>query len=167
LGRSRGGLTTKLHLLADGNGRELAKRITPGQAADTKELVALVDAVAVPRPDGAGRHRKRLDHLTADKAYGSRANRRSLRARSIPHTISERADVQASRARKGSRGGRPPNFNARRYKDRNKIERGFGRRKQFRAVATRYDKLRTRYEATVTIASIIVWLRAKPDRKSP
>ncbi len=77
MGRSRGGLTTKLHLLADGNGRELAKRITPGQAADTKELVALVDAVAVPRPDGAGRHRKRLDHLTADKAYDSRANRRS------------------------------------------------------------------------------------------
>ncbi len=75
--------------------------------------------------------------------------------------------MQASRARKGSRGGRPPNFNARRYKDRNQIERGFGRLKQFRAVATRYDKLRTRYEATVTIASIIVWLRAKPDRKSP
>jgi hypothetical protein len=122
LGRSRGGLTTKLHLLAEGNGRELVKRVTPGQAADTKELVSLLDAVAVPRPDGVGRHRKRLDHLTADKAYGSKANRRSLRARGIAHTIPERADVQASRARKGSRGGRPPNFNASRYTDRNRIE---------------------------------------------
>src|SRR4051794_8715975 len=83
MGRSRGGLTSKLHLLAEGRGRALAKRITPGQAADTKELVALVDAVAVPRPGGVGRHRKKLDHLTADKAYGSRANRRWLRARGI------------------------------------------------------------------------------------
>jgi transposase len=167
MGRSRGGLTTKLHLLAEGHGRALVKRITPGQAADTKELVALLDAVAVPRPGGRGRHRKRLDHLTADKAYGSKANRRSLRARGIAHTIPERDDVRASRTRKGSRGGRPPNFNKVRYKDRNQVERGFGRLKQFRAVATRYDKLKERYQATVTVASIMIWLRAKRDRKSP
>jgi transposase len=167
IGRSRGGLTTKVHLLAEGRGRSLVKRLTAGQAADTKELVALLDAVAVPRPGGVGRHRKRLDHLTADKAYGSKANRRSLRARGIPHTIPERADVRASRARKGSRGGRPPNFNAARYKDRNQVERAFNRLKQFRAVATRYDKLKSRYEATVTIASIIVWLRAKRDQMNP
>lgn len=166
MGRSRGGLTTKLHLLAEGRGRALVKRITPGQAADTKELVALLDAVAVPRPGGRGRHRMRPDHLTADKAYGSKANRRSLRARGIPHTIPERDDVRASRARKGSRGGRPPNFNPVRYKTRNQVERGFGRLKQFRAVATRYDKLQDRYLATVTIASIMVWLRAKRDRKT-
>jgi transposase len=154
-------------MLADGHGRALVKRITPGQAADTKELVPLLDAVAVPRPGGQGRHRKRLDHLTADKAYGSKANRRSLRAREIPHTIPERDDVRASRARKGSRGGRPPNFNPDRYKSRNQVERGFGRLKNFRAVATRYDKLKDRYAATVTIASIMVWLRARPDRKTP
>jgi hypothetical protein len=46
--------------------------------------------IAVPRADGQGRHRKRTDHLLADKAYGSRANRRALRARGIPHTITER-----------------------------------------------------------------------------
>jgi transposase len=167
MGRSRGGLTSKLHLLAEGRGRALAKRITPGQAADTKELVALVDAVAVPRPGGVGGHRKKLDHLTADKAYGSRANRRSLRARGIPHTIPEREDVRASRVRKGSRGGRPCNFDAVRYKDRNQVERAFNRLKQFRAVATRYDKLKSRYDATVTVASIMIWLRAKPDGKQP
>jgi transposase len=167
MGRSRGGLTTKLHLLAEGRGRSLVTRITPGQASDTKELVALLDAVAVGRPGGFGRHRKRLEHLTADKAYGSKANRRSLRARRIPHTIPERDDVRASRARKGSRGGRPLNFNAERYKDRNQVERAFNRLKQFRAVATRYDKLKTRYHATITIASIMIWLRAKPDQARP
>ena len=114
MGRSRGGLTTKLHLLGEGRGRSLVIRLTPGQAADTKELVPLLDNVAVGRPDGRGRPRKRLDHLTADKAYGSKANRRSLRARRIPHTIPERDDVRRSRARKGWRGGRPPNFNAER-----------------------------------------------------
>jgi hypothetical protein len=59
IGRSRGGLTTKVHLLAEGRGRSLVKRLTAGQAADTKELVALLDAVAVPRPGGVGRHRRR------------------------------------------------------------------------------------------------------------
>jgi transposase len=142
----------------------LSKQVTPGQAADTRELVTLIDTVAVPRQGGRGRHRKRLEHLIADKAYGSKANRAALRARAIPHTIPERDDVAASRARKGSRGGRPPNFNPAQYRDRNQIERGFNRLKQFRAVATRYDKLKTRYEATVTIASIMIWLRAKPDQ---
>lgn len=121
----------------------------------------------MPRPAGRGRHRKRLDHLTADKAYSSKANRRSLRARGIAHTIPERDDVRASRARKGSRGGRPPNFNAQRYKARNQVERAFNRLKQFRAVATRYDKLKDRYHATVTIASIMIWLRARPDQTAP
>jgi len=74
-----------MHTVGDGRGRSLATRLTPGQAADTKELVPLLDAIAVPRPDGVGRHRKRPDHLMADKAYGSKANRRALRARGIPH----------------------------------------------------------------------------------
>lgn len=156
-----------MHLLCDGQGRPLVVRLTPGQASDTKELISLVDAVTVPRPNGVGRHRKRLDHLIADKAYGSKANRRALRARGIPHTIPERDDVKASRTRKGSRGGRPPNFNPDRYKQRNQVERGFNRFKQFRAVATRYDKLKDRYQATITVAAIMIWLRAKPDRTTP
>jgi transposase len=130
-------------------------------------LLPLLDNVAVARPGGQGRPRKRLDHLLADKAYGSKANRRSLRARRIPHTIAERDDVRRSRAKKGSRGGRPPNVDQQRYKDRNQVERAFNRLKQFRAVATRYCKLKDRYEATVTIASIFIWLRAKPDRLQP
>src|SRR5215212_10782444 len=69
LGRSRGGLTTKLHTICDGRGRNLATRLTPGQDADTSELVGLVDAVRVARPGSRGRPRVRPDHLTGDKAY--------------------------------------------------------------------------------------------------
>jgi transposase len=81
----------------------------------------------------------RPEHLTGDKAYSSRANRAALRARHIRHTIPERADQKANRARKGAAGGRPPAFDRVRYRQRNRVERLMNRRKQFRAVATRYD----------------------------
>ena len=163
LGRSRGGLTTKVHTLCDGRGRDLATRLTPGQDADTSELVGLVDQVRVARPGGRGRPRTRPDHLTGDKAYSSRANRVALRSRHIPHTIPERDDQKANRARRGARGGRPPAFDRQRYRQRNQVERLMGRRKQFRAVATRFDKLADRYQATIAIADIFIWLRARPD----
>jgi transposase len=164
LGRSRGGLTTKLHTICDGRGRNLVTRLTPGQDADTCQLVGLVDAVRVARPGGRGRPRTRPDHLTGDKAYSSRANRAALRARHIPHTIPERDDQKANRARKGAAGGRPPAFDRARYRNRNRVERLMNRRKQFRAVATRFDKLAVRYQATVCVADIFIWLRARPDR---
>jgi transposase len=66
--------------------------------------------------------------------------------------------------RRGRRGGRPVGFCAERYRRRNQVERGFNRRKQLRAVATRYDKLKRRCQATLTVASILDWLRAEPDR---
>ena len=116
------------------------------------------------RPGGRGRPRTRVGHLTGDKAYSSRANRAALRARRIRHTISEREDQQADRARKGARGGRPPAFDRERYRHRNQVQRLMNRRKQFRAVATRFDKLAVRYQATVAVADIFIWLRARPDR---
>jgi transposase len=153
-----------VHSVCDGRGRNLATRLTPGQDADTSELVGLVDQVRVVRPGGRGRPRMRPDHLTADKAYSSRANRAVLRARHIRHTIPERDDQQANRARRGARGGRPPAFDRVRYRNRNQVERLMNRRKQFRAVATRFDKLADRYQATICVADIFIWLRARPDR---
>jgi transposase len=129
--------------------------------------VGLVDQVRVARPGGRGRPRTRVAHLTGDKAYSSRANRQALRARRIPHTIPEREDQQANRARRGARGGRPPGFDRQRYRQRNQVERLMNRRKQFRAVATRFDKLAVRYQATVCVADIFIWLRARPDRTRP
>jgi transposase len=123
-----------------------------------------VDAVRVARPGGRGRPRTRVAQLTGDKAYSSRANRAALRARHIPHTIPQRDDQQANRARRGAQGGRPPTFDRVRYRTRNQVERLMHRRKQFRAVATRYDKLADRYAATITVADIFIWLRARPDQ---
>ena len=153
-----------MHTIGDGRGRNLATRLTPGQDADTSQLVGLVDAVWVARPGGRGRPRTRVAQLTGDKAYSSRANRAALRARRISHTIPERADQRANRARKGAQGGRPPTFDRERYHQRNQVERLMNRRKQFRAVATRFDKLADRYQATITVADIFIWLRARPDQ---
>lgn len=152
--------------MTDGRGRSLATRVTPGQAADTKQLVALLDQVSVKRPGGVGRPRKRPDSLSADKAYSSKANRAALRARKIEAVIPERTDQKANRAKKGSSGGRPPSFDADRYKQRNQVERGFNRRKQWRGLATRYDKLSESYQATLDLAETLDWLRAVPDRTS-
>jgi transposase len=104
--------------------------------------------------------------VTADKAYSSRANRAALRARNIVAVIPQPNDQKANRVRKGSRGGRPPAFDADRYRLRNQVERGFGRRKQWRGLATRYDKLGESYEATVDIVETLDWLRAVPDHSS-
>ena len=144
--------------MADGRGRSLATHVTAGQAADTTQLRVLLDQIVVGRP-GRGRHRKRPDSVTADKAYSSRANRALLRSRKITAVIPQPADQIANRVRKGSRGGRPPAFDPIRYRDRNQIERGFGRRKHWRGLATRYDKLRASYQATLDIAETLDWIR--------
>lgn len=149
--------------MADGRGRSLATLVTPGQAADTKQLVALLDRICVARPGGVGRPRKRPDSVTADKAYSSRANRKALRNRKIVAVIPQPKDQIANRVRKGSRGGRPPSFDPARYKLRNQVERGFGRRKQWRGLATRYDKLGVSYQATLDLAETLDWIRTIPN----
>lgn len=128
------------------------------------QLVPLLGQVAVPRPGGVGRPRRRPDSLTGDKAYGSKANRAALRERRIKAVIPQRRDQVANRLRKGSAGGRPPSFDAVRYKERNQVERGYSRRKQFRALATRYDKLGTHWQATNDIIETLDWIRATPDK---
>jgi transposase len=128
------------------------------------QLVPLLDQVAVRRPGGVGRPRQRPDSLTGDRAYGSKANRALLRQRKIKTVIPQRRDHVANRLRKGSTGGRPPSFDAGHYKRRNQVERGYQRRKQFRALATRYDKLGLHWQATNDIVETIDWLRATPDK---
>jgi transposase len=158
LGRSRGGLTTKVHLAADRRCRPVARVITAGQRNDAVVFNAVMDRVRIHRR-GPGRPRTRPGRVLADKAYSSRAIRSSLRRRGIHATIPEPADQQANRARRGPIGGRPPTFDAVRYKDRNVVERCVNKLKQLRAVATRYDKREYMYQGTVDIASIRIWLR--------
>lgn len=73
--------------------------------------------------------------------------------------IPERADQKANRLRRGKAGGRPPTFDRELYRTRNVVERCFARLKQFRAIATRFDKLAARYHAGLHLASLILWLR--------
>jgi transposase len=109
----------------------------------------------VPRPGGRGRPRKRPEHLVGDKGYSYATCRRLLRRRGIPHTIPERSDQQARRAR---RPGRPLAFDRERYQGRNVVERGANQLKQWRGIATRYDKRAASYHAAVVLASLLLWL---------
>lgn len=131
--------------------------LTGGNVNDCTRLRQVLEVIGVPRL-GPGRARTRPDHVVADKGYSSREIRTYLRGRGIAHTIPERADQVAGRRRRGSRGGRPPGFDRTLYKRRNAVERCFNRLKQFRGLATRYDKTAISYTATVTIASLLLWL---------
>lgn len=128
--------------------------MTAGQRHDSPQFQPILEGVRVPRI-GPGRPRTRPDKVRADKAYGSRANRAYPRRRGISCTIPEKADQVRNRKKLGPRGGRPPTFDKIDYKKRHAVECGINRH---RAVATRYDKLAVRYEATVLIAAINEWL---------
>ncbi|WP_431031514.1 IS5 family transposase [Plantibacter sp. RU18] len=156
IGRSRGGLTTKNHLVCDGKGRALAFLLTPGQSADTSWMQATLAEIRVR--GAAGRPRTRPDRVMADKGYPSRSNRAWLRERGIAATIPERDDQIAHRRKKR---GRPIDFGddqKARYRGRNVVERCFGKLKQWRGIAMRSDKLARNYHAALCLAATLHWL---------
>lgn len=148
-------MTTKFHLACDGRGRPLAIVLTPGHRHDSTQLEAVLDGIRVPRLTGRGRPRTRPHRLIADKGYSYPRCRRLLRQRQIPHTIPERRD---QRARRAARRGRPLAFDKAIYARRNVVERCINRLKQWRGLATRFEKRALNYRAMLVLASIVLWL---------
>lgn len=158
LGRSRGGLSTKIHIAADTRCRPLARVTTAGQRHDSLATGAVLKRVRIKR-SGGGRPRTRPDGVLADKAYSTAKIRTMLRRRGIRATIPQPSNQVAGRKARGARGGRPPAFDAERYKQRNTVERAINKLREYRAVATRTDKRDFVYRGTIDVASIRIWLR--------
>ena len=137
MGRSRGGLTTKIHALVDANGLPIQIKLTEGQAHDGRSAVDMLDAL------GSGQI------LLADRGYDSDA----LRAR-----LAERgawANIKPMPGRVNI-----PAFSRFLYRYRNLVERFFGKLKHFRAVATRFEKHPENYLALVKLAATRIWIRS-------
>jgi transposase len=134
IGRSRGGPTTKIHALTDSCGRPVAFTLSPGNHADISEAPALLDKCPAPT------------RLLADKGYDANSLRNRLAA-----TETE-AVIPSTRSRKA-----PIPYDTEAYRDRNLIERAFCRLKDWRRIATRYDKLAINFASAVALAALIIW----------
>jgi len=134
VGRSRGGRNTKIHALADAKGRLIALLLTGGEAHDCPPAERLIRRVRAP------------EHLLGDKAYDSAELREELDERGTKSVIPNRSNRK-----------QPFGFNRRLYKLRWRIENAFNRLKDFRRIATRYDKLARNYLASICLAATLVW----------
>lgn len=139
-------MSTKLHLRAEGGGKPLVLLVTAGQHHEQPQFVPLMERGAVKR-SGRGRPRIRAKRVAGDKAYSSGQVRRYLRRRGIGAVIPRKSNER-----------RASHFDRAAYRERNRIERPINRLKQFRRVATRYEKLGVSYLAMVTIAAVLMWL---------
>lgn len=148
-------MTTKVHLACDGRGRPLAVVLTAGQVHDSTQLAPLLDGIVVAKPNGRGRARRRPERVIADRGYSYPRCRTELRRRGIAHVIPERRDQIAQRAHKP---GRKPAFDRTIYARRNVVERCVARLKQWRGIATRFEKRAAHFRAMVVIASLMIWL---------
>ena len=146
LGRSRGGFSTKIHIRCEGKGKPITFVISPGQRNESIFLEQLMEQGAVKR-SGAGRPRLRPVRVVGDKGYTGRRIRSYLRHRGIRFTIPR----LSNEPRRGP-------FSREIYRQRNIVERAINRLKQFRRIATRYEKLAANYTAMITIACIWLWL---------
>jgi transposase len=135
--------------------------ITAGQAGDSPMFLPLMQQLRVGRD--LGRPRTRPDVVRGDKAYSSRAIRGHLRSRGIKAVIPEPDDQKGHRQRRGSRGGRPVGLDTADYRHRNVIERNYSRIKQWRGLATRYDKHAVTYRAAVILNTVIAWTQHLSD----
>lgn len=136
MGRSRGGLTMKIHALVDAEGLPIDLKLTEGQAHDGRSADDMLEALT----DG--------QILLADRAYDSDALRQTLASRGAWGNIKPMPNRK-----------NVPAFSSWLYRQRNLVERFFNKIKHYRGVATRYDKRADNFLAGVKLASIRIWLR--------
>jgi transposase len=136
MGRSKGGLTTKIHALVDANGLPILLKSTPGQAHDGRSAADMFDSL------GAG------DVLLADRAYDSDGLRNAMEARGVFTNVR----LMPQRVHK-------PPFSASLYKLRNAVERFFSKIKHYRAITTRYEKYPENYMALIKLAATRIWMK--------
>jgi transposase len=134
IGRSRGGRNTKIHAVADAKGRLLSLLLTGGQAHDCPPATRLI------------RRTKPAKRLLGDKAYDSAELRQWLRDRGTKPVIPNTATRK-----------RPFSFDKKTYRQRHRVENAFCRLKDFRRIATRYDRLARNFLASVCLVAVIVW----------
>ena len=137
MGRSRGGLTTKIHALVDANGLPVRLKLSEGQAHDGRSAADMLDGLS------AGQI------LLGDSGYDSDALRQDLNGRGAW------ANIKPMPTRK-----RVPAFSRFLYRYRNRVERFFNKIKHFRAIATRYEKHDANYIALIKLASVRIWMRS-------
>jgi transposase len=135
LGRSRGGFSTKLHVVVNGLGMPVELKVTPGQVADITEAESLLDG-------------HDFDAVIGDKGYDSKKLIDYVKARGAEAVIPPRSNLKEQRG-----------FDCYLYRERNLVERFINRIKQFRRVATRYEKTARNYLAFVQVAAIAVLLQ--------
>jgi transposase len=134
VGRSRGGRNTKIHALADAKGRLIAILLTGGEAHDCPVAERLIRRV------------KPSKRMLGDKAYDSDELREEMDERGTKPVIPNRSNRK-----------QPYSFSKRLYKLRWRIESAFNRLKDYRRIATRYDRLARNFLASVCLAAALVW----------
>src|SRR5665213_1624364 len=134
IGRSRGGRNTKIHAIADAKGRLLRILLTGGEAHDC------------PVAERVIRRTKAAKKLLGDKAYDSADLREWLEKRGTTAVIPNKCNRK-----------QPFSFNRKSYKERRRIENAFCRLKDFRRIATRYDRLARNFRASICLVAAIIW----------
>lgn len=135
-----------MHVRVEGQGKLLTFVLTPGQQHEATVAVQLLDQGAVKRA-GRGQPKRRPKRLVGDKGYSHRSFRQVLRKRGIRITIPRKSNQR-----------RAGPFDKAIYRLRNKVERFINRLKQFRRIATRYDKRADTYRTMIVLAAIFLWL---------
>ena len=135
LGRSCGGFSTKIHALVDALGMPLDFRVSPGQDADISHAPAMIQGAC-------------CEQLIADRGYDSDAFRAQLQQQGIQPVIAGRKNRKE-----------PVAYDRHTYRERNAVERLLGRLKEFRRIATRYDKTAVMYRGALIMTAVILWLK--------